>query len=154
MATQTKWKTSNISAFFVSIGGLSTSAMMALGVLMSSYQHFAAEKSMFKRLYGEEAQDRKSGSRCTWVRGITRSREFVTIVCLFDGSVDTPAIFFCLIVLLLGASESTPLPVDCITSRFFISGNSLITVPLTHCAPLGDSPSCMLPEENSKIFRF
>ena len=59
MATQTKWTQTNIGTFFVSIGGMAMSAMMTLGGLMSSYQHFAAEKSMFKRLYGEESLDRE-----------------------------------------------------------------------------------------------
>ena len=52
--TVTRWTQIYFTDFLSDIGGLYTSLMAGATFIMSGYQNFVAQKSMLKRLYGEE----------------------------------------------------------------------------------------------------
>ena len=52
--TITTWTQVYFSDFLSNIGGLFTSLMAGASFLVEGYQSFVAQKSMLKRLYGEE----------------------------------------------------------------------------------------------------
>ena len=54
--TQKKWTQLYFLDFLANVGGLFTSLMAVLQLIMSGYQNFTADKSMLKRLYGEEEE--------------------------------------------------------------------------------------------------
>ena len=53
----TNWTKTYITDFLAHIGGLFTSVIAGASFLLSNYQHFVSEKSLLKRLYGENLID-------------------------------------------------------------------------------------------------
>ena len=60
--TVTKWTQVYFSDYLSQIGGLFTAIMAFANFLFAGYQKFVAQKSMLKRLYGEEDFDAPSGA--------------------------------------------------------------------------------------------
>ena len=52
--TLTKWEQIYLTDFLAQIGGLFTTFWGVMGFLLSGYQDFVSQKSLLKRLYGEE----------------------------------------------------------------------------------------------------
>ena len=50
----TSWTQTYITDFLAHIGGLFTSVIAGASFLLTNYQHFVSEKSLLKRLYGED----------------------------------------------------------------------------------------------------
>ena len=53
----TNWTQTYITDFLAHIGGLFTSVIAGASFLLSNYQRFVSEKSLLKRLYGENLID-------------------------------------------------------------------------------------------------
>ena len=58
----TRWTQIYFTDYLSNVGGLLTSVMAGALFVMSGYQEFIAEKSMLKRLYGEEDFDADMGT--------------------------------------------------------------------------------------------
>lgn len=56
-----KWTQKYLSDFLSTIGGLFTALIAVARFFISGYQSFISQKSMLKRLYGEEDLDARSG---------------------------------------------------------------------------------------------
>ena len=61
----TTWTQAYISDFLSEIGGLFTSLMAGARFLIAGYNRFVADKSMLKRLYGEEHFDSADSQEAT-----------------------------------------------------------------------------------------
>ena len=59
----TKWKQKYLSDFLSDLGGLFTSVMGVLTFFISGYQSFVHDKSMIKKLYGEQRQNTTFSSK-------------------------------------------------------------------------------------------
>ena len=57
--TKTVWTQKYVTDYLASIGGLFTSFFAWPALIVSGYQNFVAQKSVFKRLYGEEETDQQ-----------------------------------------------------------------------------------------------
>lgn len=53
----TKWTQMYLTDFLSDIGGLFTSLIAVASFILSNYQNFVSEKSLLKRLYGEDLSE-------------------------------------------------------------------------------------------------
>ena len=60
--TNTKWTQVYLDDFLSNIGGLFTSLFKTAAFLFLGYEQFVTQKSMLKRLYGEEAHEREEAA--------------------------------------------------------------------------------------------